>query len=124
MRAVRKALVMIPAMMGVSLGGIVTSQAASAASYIVSDAPPPPPRIENVPHRDGYVWAPGHWESNGHSWAWVSGDYLSSAAMRSGFPMAGNKRERNGATFPVTGSAELSIDSLTTPEGSPQARRD
>ncbi|MFZ1099270.1 MAG: hypothetical protein WAN26_07690 [Steroidobacteraceae bacterium] len=76
MRAVRKALVMIPAMMGVSLGGIVTSQAASAASYIVSDAPPPPPRIENVPHRDGYVWAPGHWESNGHSWAWVSGDYI------------------------------------------------
>jgi hypothetical protein len=49
---------------------------ASAGADVVVDTPPPAPRVENVPHRDGYVWAPGYWEWTGHFYHWVSGSYL------------------------------------------------
>ena len=47
-----------------------------AETQLLVDSAPPPPRIENVPHRDGFIWASGHWEWHGHSWAWVDGSYL------------------------------------------------
>jgi hypothetical protein len=75
MNAVRKALLLIPVATYVVGGALVMPSAASAASS-VSDVAPPPPRIENVPHRDGYVWAAGHWEWNGKSWTWTTGSYL------------------------------------------------
>jgi hypothetical protein len=47
------------------------------AAEIISDVAPPPLRTENVGHpRDGYVWAPGHWEWNGHAYRWVSGGWI------------------------------------------------
>jgi hypothetical protein len=49
---------------------------ASAGADIAVDTPPPAPRVEHVPHRDGYVWAPGYWEWTGHFFHWVSGSYL------------------------------------------------
>lgn len=48
-----------------------------AASEIVTDFAPPQPRAEHAPpHRDGYVWAPGHWDWTGHFYRWVSGSYI------------------------------------------------
>jgi WXXGXW repeat (2 copies) len=47
------------------------------AAEIISDVAPPPLRMENVGHpRDGYVWAPGHWEWNGQAYRWVSGGWI------------------------------------------------
>jgi len=47
------------------------------ASEIITDVAPPPPRAENMGHpRDGYVWAPGHWEWNGRAYRWVSGGWI------------------------------------------------
>ncbi len=47
------------------------------ASEIVTDTAPPAPRVEHPPpSRDGYVWAPGHWEWNRHSYVWVSGTWI------------------------------------------------
>jgi hypothetical protein len=76
MNSVRKALILIPAMMCMSAAAGFLPGVAGAATRTVSDVAPPPPRIENVPHRDGYVWAAGHWEWNGHSWNWTDGSYL------------------------------------------------
>jgi hypothetical protein len=57
-------------------GAVGLSSTALAETKLLVDAPPPPPRIENVAHRDGYVWASGHWERHGESWAWIDGSYL------------------------------------------------
>jgi len=52
-----------------------TAQAGSAA--IVSTEAPPPLRAERAPAaRDGYVWAPGHWEWNSRSYVWVGGTWI------------------------------------------------
>ena len=75
MSAIRKALLLIPVATSLMAGGLVMPTVVSAATT-VSDVAPPPPRIENVPHRDGYVWAAGHWEWNGKSWTWTTGSYL------------------------------------------------
>ncbi|HEY2781398.1 MAG TPA: YXWGXW repeat-containing protein [Steroidobacteraceae bacterium] len=58
--------------------GILLLRSAPAfASEIITDVAPPPPRVENRGHpRDGYVWAPGHWEWNGHAYGWVSGSWI------------------------------------------------
>jgi WXXGXW repeat (2 copies) len=51
--------------------------AGSAGTEIVTDSPPPPDRVEHAPPpRDGYAWAPGHWEWNRHSYVWVSGTWI------------------------------------------------
>ena len=43
----------------------------------MTDAPPPPDRVEHAPPaRDGYAWAPGHWEWNHRSYVWVSGTWI------------------------------------------------
>jgi hypothetical protein len=52
--------------------------AAAQAQYsaIVSTAPPPP-RHEAVPaDREGWVWAPGHYEWRGNEYAWVEGHWI------------------------------------------------
>jgi WXXGXW repeat (2 copies) len=51
----------------------------SGTVYAGSDADvaPPPAREERAPApRDGYVWASGHWDWNGHAYSWVSGRYI------------------------------------------------
>jgi hypothetical protein len=49
----------------------------AVAAEIISDVAPPPLRTENFGHpRDGYVWAPGHWNWNGQSYRWVSGSWI------------------------------------------------
>jgi WXXGXW repeat (2 copies) len=58
-------------------GALISPNSASAGTDIVSDAPPPAPRVEHAPpHRDGYVWAPGHWEWNGHFFQWIYGTWI------------------------------------------------
>jgi len=57
-------------------GAFLSPGFASAGPESVVDTPPPAPRVENVPHRDGYVWAPGYWEWNGRFFQWVSGTYV------------------------------------------------
>jgi|SRR5476649_1491896 hypothetical protein len=59
------------------LGSGGFSTAAFAGSGIDADSPPPPARDERAPPpRDGYVWAPGYWEWNGHAYSWVSGRFM------------------------------------------------
>lgn len=51
---------------------------AAHAQYnaIVSMAPPPP-RHEIVPApREGWIWAPGHYEYRGEDYVWVQGHWL------------------------------------------------
>ena len=38
---------------------------------------PPPSREEQTPApRDGYVWAAGFWDFNGHTYDWVPGHFI------------------------------------------------
>jgi hypothetical protein len=73
MNAVRRTLSVV---IGLTLTGIIISTPAFGAASVVSDVAPPPARAENVAPRAGYIWAPGHWDWNGHSYAWVSGSYV------------------------------------------------
>lgn len=62
---------------GLGMGALATPQTACAGPDIVTDAPPPPDRVEHAPPpRDGHVWAAGHWEWNGRSYAWISGTWI------------------------------------------------
>ena len=60
--------------------------------------PPPPPRFESMPPpRHGYVWAPGHWDWDGHHHQWSNGVWI---AERPGYiyrPAAW--RQRDGHWF-------------------------
>jgi hypothetical protein len=76
MNTLRRELLGTLVLMYVTAAGVVTPRAALAGADIVSDVPPPPVRVEHAPPRDGYIWAPGHWDWNGHFWAWVSGSYI------------------------------------------------
>lgn len=59
-------------------GTLLSPGMATAGSDVLTDAAPPPPRAEHEPpHRDGYVWAPGHWEWTGRFYRWISGSYIS-----------------------------------------------
>jgi WXXGXW repeat (2 copies) len=50
---------------------------ASAGTEVITDSPPPALRAERPPaHRDGYVWAPGHWEWSGHAYSWSAGTWI------------------------------------------------
>src|SRR5260370_24614651 len=56
-------------------GALGTS--AFAGAGVDADAAPPPAREERAPApRDGYVWAPGYWDWNGHAYSWVSGHHI------------------------------------------------
>ena len=58
------------------LGAAAMETSAAAGAGMQSDAAPPAPREERAPARDGYVWAPGYWDWNGHAYTWVSGRYI------------------------------------------------
>lgn len=73
MNAIPKASMVIPIVAW--LACITAPSAVLAGTQLLVDSAPPPPRIENVPHRDGFIWASGHWEWSGHSWSWVDGSY-------------------------------------------------
>src|SRR5437763_4055592 len=54
----------------------LTSMAAPRVDLYVGVAPPAP-LVERVPApRHGYVWAPGHWEWNGHRHVWANGVWI------------------------------------------------
>jgi hypothetical protein len=58
-------------------GGMGTATAALATPAIDADTAPPPAREERAPApRDGYVWAPGYWDWNGHGYFWVAGRFI------------------------------------------------
>ncbi len=57
--------------------GASAPMAALAGTEVMTDAPPPPDRVEHAPpSRDGYAWAPGHWEWNHRAYVWVSGTWI------------------------------------------------
>jgi hypothetical protein len=73
LRALRNGLLLTTGL----LIGASASPVASAGTEVVTDAPPPPDRVEHAPPaRDGYAWAPGHWEWNHRSYVWVSGTWI------------------------------------------------
>ncbi|WP_431274307.1 YXWGXW repeat-containing protein [Variovorax ureilyticus] len=56
---------------------MVAPTAAQAQAVISVQVGPPPVRHEPVPPpRPGYVWAPGHYEWNGHRYVWYRGDWM------------------------------------------------
>lgn len=61
----------------------------------VQYAPPPPARFERVPPpRQGYVWAPGHYEWRGNRYVWMRGTWV---RARPGYVYrAPQWRERDG----------------------------
>jgi hypothetical protein len=74
MNTVLKAL-MVTLCLGTGALGIAAP--ASAGPSMESDVAPPPARDERAPApRDGYVWAPGYWDWNGHGYSWISGHYI------------------------------------------------
>ena len=65
----------------------ISASAVAAGAGMESDVAPPAPREERAPApRDGYIWAPGYWDWNGHAYSWVSGRYL--YEHRGGFGVA------------------------------------
>jgi hypothetical protein len=52
--------------------------AAAQAQYTATvSVAPPPPRHEVIPGaRNGWVWAPGHYEWRGNEYAWLDGHWL------------------------------------------------
>jgi hypothetical protein len=54
----------------------LSSMAASNVSLFIGTAPPAPLVERMPPPRHGYVWAPGHWEWNGHRHAWAPGVWI------------------------------------------------
>ena len=66
---------LVAALTAACLGSVALP--ATAAVDVWVEAAPPAPRYEVVPGpRHGYVWAPGHWEWNGHRYYWVGGTWL------------------------------------------------
>jgi hypothetical protein len=56
---------------------ILVSPLSFAGNAVITDSAPPALRAEREPaHRDGYVWAPGHWEWSGRAYAWTSGTWI------------------------------------------------
>ena len=80
---IRKSLLAAALAGTAALGLVSTAQAERAVvastllpSHIVLQAPPPPV-FENVPApRDGWVWAPGHYEWRGGQYVWTSGRWV------------------------------------------------
>ena len=74
MKTISKAL-MLAACFGAGAMGVSTVVVAGAG--IEATVAPPPARDERPPApRDGYIWAPGYWDWEGHGYSWVSGRYV------------------------------------------------
>ena len=72
----RKALIAM--LLAAGMFGAAAAPAPSMAAVDVQlNFGPPPPRYEPVPPpRAGHVWAPGHWEWNGHRHVWAQGHWI------------------------------------------------
>jgi hypothetical protein len=58
-------------------GFLLLKMSPASAAELLASVAPPPLRDENPGHaRDGYVWAPGHWDWNGQAYRWVSGSWI------------------------------------------------
>ena len=80
-----------------SASGVLALGSAAVAAEIMSEIAPPPLRLERAPApRDGYVWGPGHWELNGHSYAWVSGTWI---AERRGAHWIADRWDQTGSQW-------------------------
>jgi WXXGXW repeat (2 copies) len=56
---------------------LFASPVAMAGTDITSNVAPPPARNERAPApHDGYVWAAGYWDWNGHRYTWISGSFM------------------------------------------------
>jgi hypothetical protein len=56
---------------------LILPAVAFAGTDVTADVAPPPARAERAPSpHDGYVWAPGYWDWNGHRYTWISGTFL------------------------------------------------
>jgi hypothetical protein len=65
------------ALIAASFGAVTLAPAPAVAADIYVQVAPPAPRYEVVPApRRGYVWAPGHWEWNGHRYTWIGGSWI------------------------------------------------
>jgi hypothetical protein len=57
--------------------GSLTALPSHAGINLDIDVAPPAPREEVVPPpREGYVWAPGYYNWNGHQHVWVQGHFI------------------------------------------------
>jgi len=59
-----------------SLIGLVPMAANAQYTAIVQTAPPAPLREAVPAPREGYVWAPGHYEWRGNQYVWVRGHWI------------------------------------------------
>lgn len=60
-----------------SLGAFAVPTVAQAQPSITVQVAPPPPRFERTPRpRQGYVWAPGHWEWRANRHVWIPGIWM------------------------------------------------
>jgi hypothetical protein len=67
MKAISKAILMT---LCLGAGGVV-------CAGTDADVAPPAAREERAPApRDGYVWAPGYWDWNGHAYSWIPGRFV------------------------------------------------
>lgn len=83
----------LPLILGAGFAALFSAANAPAAD-IVSDVPPPALRAERAPApRDGFVWAPGHWELRGHDYSWVGGTWI---AERRGAHWTADRWEQAG----------------------------
>jgi hypothetical protein len=58
------------------LASLLFGSAAMATDVTVQVAPPADRHEVTPKPRDGYVWAPGHWEWTGRFYSWSSGTWI------------------------------------------------
>jgi hypothetical protein len=77
MKAIGKAILIAMSVNAGAIGTSIVAPVACAGTGLDAAASPPPAREERAPApRDGYVWAPGYWDWNGHAYSWVPGRFI------------------------------------------------
>lgn len=77
----RKVLLAIPIVAMMGLGSLAVQAApavvAGTGYGTIQYSAPPAPLAESIPSpREGYVWAPGHYELRNGQYVWISGHWL------------------------------------------------
>ena len=87
---------------------------------VIVQAAPPAPLYEAVPApREGYAWAPGHFEWRNGQYAWVGGEWMTA---RPGFAWrAGHWEQRNDGTWQFAAGHWMRADDYAYNSG--EARR-